>query len=385
MANIAPPFTTYSNSNENKRVITDYISLLDPSDAPFVEAIGGLDGAAGKFRFTNQGKLVEWIEDTLAPLTGAFAMASDAVAVSAATDTATALTAADANMVQPGHILLHGTELLWVSANTAGALTVTRGLGSTNVATIASDATFSIVGMARLEGDDSDPIGYTDLTTNSNYTQIFHKEVKQSGTAPYQDRYGMSDQMQYESAKSIPEMMRLIERTLQYGKRAAGSTTTPRMMGGYQDFITTNKGSGSAISASSSAGIAQIEDAVELAYNAGGSGDYLAIVNPATYQKIKASYDSSAYVRYAPEQNRFGTLVDTIVTPFGNVSFVIDRWQLSSLIPILKLDNVGMLTLRPWQVEDLAKTGDSEKKQLIGEFTFCLKLEKSHALMTAVS
>ena len=380
MANVAPPYDTYTNTAENKRVITDYISLLDPSDAPFVEAIGGLDGAASKFRFTNQGTLVEWIEDTLAPLAGTFALTATANSVTSAVS----LTVADGNMVQPGHILSTGTELLWVSANSAGVLTVTRSLGSSTMVTLATNATFAIVGMARLEGDDSDPIGYTDLSTNSNYTQIFHKEIKQTGTAPYQDRYGMSDQMQYESAKSIPEMMRLIERTLQYGKRAAGSTTTPRMMGGYQEFITTNKASGASISVSSAA-VGQIEDAVELAYNAGGSGDYMAIVNPAVYQKIKNAYDSSAFVRYAPEQSRFGTLVDTIVTPFGNVSFVIDRWQLSTLIPILKLDNVGMLTLRPWQVEDLAKTGDAEKKQLIGEFTFCLKLEKSHALMTAVA
>lgn len=379
MANVAPPYSTYVNTAENKRVITDYISLLDPSDAPFVEAIGGLDGAASKFRFTNQGTLVEWIEDTLAPLTGALS-----IGTAATVSTATALTVADANMVQPGHILLQGSELMWVSANDSGAITVTRGLGSTTATTLATNNTFAIVGMARLEGDDSDPIGYTDLTTNSNYTQIFHKEVKQTGTAPYQDRWGMGDQMQYESAKSIPEMMRLIERTLQYGKRSAGSTTTPRMMGGYQEFITTNKASGANISVASLAP-AVIEDAVELIYNAGGSGDFLAIVNPATYQKIKNAYDSSSFVRYPPEQTQFGTLVDRIITPFGNVSFVIDRWQLSNLIPIMKLDNVGMLTLRPWQVEDLAKTGDAEKKQLIGEFSFCMKLEKSHALLTAVS
>jgi len=380
MANVAPPYSTYVNTAENKRVITDYIALLDPSDAPFIEAIGGLDGAASKFRFTNQGTLVEWIEDTLAPLTGVFALTATA---NSATNV-TSLKVADGNMVQPGHILLSGTELLWVSANSNGVLTVTRSLGDSTMVTLATNASFSIVGMARLEGADSDPIGYTDLSTNSNYTQIFHKEIKQTGTAPYQDRWGMTDQMQYESAKSIPEMMRLIERTLQYGKRAAGSTTTPRMMGGYQEFITTNKASGANMSVSSLIpGI--IEDAVELIYNAGGAGDFLAIVNPATYQKIKNAYDSSSYVRYAPEQNRFGTLVDRIVTPFGDVSFVIDRWQLSNLIPILKLDNVGMLTLRPWQVEDLAKTGDAEKKQLVGEYTFCLKLEKSHALLTAVA
>ena len=380
MANVAPPYSTYVNTAENKRVITDYIALLDPSDAPFIEAIGGLDGAASKFRFTNQGTLVEWIEDTLAPLTGVFALTASANSATSVTS----LKVADGNMVQPGHILLSGTELLWVSANSNGVLTVTRSLGGSTMVTLATDASFSIVGMARLEGADSDPIGYTDLSTNSNYTQIFHKEIKQTGTAPYQDRWGMTDQMQYESAKSIPEMMRLIERTLQYGKRSAGSTTTPRMMGGYQEFITTNKASGANMSVSSLIpGI--IEDAVELIYNAGGAGDFLAIVNPATYQKIKNAYDSSSYVRYAPEQNRFGTLVDRIVTPFGDVSFVIDRWQLSNLIPILKLDNVGMLTLRPWQVEDLAKTGDAEKKQLVGEYTFCLKLEKSHALLTAVA
>ena len=380
MANVAPPYSTYVNTAENKRVITDYIALLDPSDAPFIEAIGGLDGAASKFRFTNQGTLVEWIEDTLAPLTGVFALTATANSVTSVSS----LKVADGNMVQPGHILLTGTELLWVSANSSGTLTVTRSLGDSTMVTLATDASFSIVGMARLEGADSDPIGYTDLSTNSNYTQIFHKEIKQTGTAPYQDRWGMTDQMQYESAKSIPEMMRLIERTLQYGKRSAGSTTTPRMMGGYQEFITTNKASGANMSVSSLIpGI--IEDAVELIYNAGGAGDFLAIVNPATYQKIKNAYDSSSYVRYAPEQNRFGTLVDRIVTPFGDVSFVIDRWQLSNLIPILKLDNVGMLTLRPWQVEDLAKTGDAEKKQLVGEYTFCLKLEKSHALLTAVA
>jgi len=380
MANVAPPYSTYVNTAENKRVITDYIALLDPSDAPFIEAIGGLDGAASKFRFTNQGTLVEWIEDTLAPLTGVFALTATANSATSVTS----LKVADGNMVQPGHILLSGTELLWVSANSNGVLTVTRSLGGSTMVTLATDASFSIVGMARLEGADSDPIGYTDLSTNSNYTQIFHKEIKQTGTAPYQDRWGMTDQMQYESAKSIPEMMRLIERTLQYGKRSAGSTTTPRMMGGYQEFITTNKASGANMSVSSLIpGI--IEDAVELIYNAGGAGDFLAIVNPATYQKIKNAYDSSSYVRYAPEQNRFGTLVDRIVTPFGDVSFVIDRWQLSNLIPILKLDNVGMLTLRPWQVEDLAKTGDAEKKQLVGEYTFCLKLEKSHALLTAVA
>lgn len=373
MANSASPYSTYSDTTPQIRVVTDYISLLDPSDAPFIELIGGLDGAASKFQFKNQGKVVEWLEDTLTPLSGVFAHA----ATIASTDTT--ITVDDGDVFQPGHIILVGSEKMWISAVSGDVITVTRGLGATDAATQASLAAYTIIGMARLEGDDSDPIGYTDISSNSNYSQIFHKEIKVTGTEMVIDNYGMSDPYQYQAAKSIPEMMRLIERTLQYGERDAGSATAPRMMGGYQTFITDNKASGASITAT------KIEDALELAYNDGGGGEFAAVVNPATYQTIKNLYDSSNFVRYAPEQNTFGTLVDKIVTPFGNVSFTVDRWQLSTLIPLLRLDNIGMLTLRPWQVEDLAKTGDAHKTELIGEFTLCVRQDKSHALLTAVS
>lgn len=373
MANSASPYSTYSDTTPQIRVVTDYISLLDPSDAPFIELIGGLDGAASKFQFKNQGKVVEWLEDTLTPLSGVFAHA----ATIASTDTT--ITVDDGDVFQPGHIILVGSEKMWISAVSGDVVTVTRGLGATDAATQASLAAYTIIGMARLEGDDSDPIGYTDISSNSNHSQIFHKEIKVTGTEMVIDNYGMSDPYQYQAAKSIPEMMRLIERTLQYGERDAGSATAPRMMGGYQTFITDNLASGASLSTT------KIEDALELAYNDGGGGEFAAVVNPATYQTIKNLYDSSNFVRYAPEQNTFGTLVDKIVTPFGNVSFTVDRWQLSNLIPLLRLDNIGMLTLRPWQVEDLAKTGDAHKTELIGEFTLCVRQDKSHALLTAVS
>jgi len=377
MANSASPYSTYSDTTPQKRIVEDYIAMLDPSDAPLVDLIGGLDGGSSKFQFTGKGKVVEWLEDTLTPLSGVFANAA-----TIATN-ATTITVADGNMLQPGHILLVGSELMWVSEVTpsSGAITVTRAIAGTSVASFASNATFSVVGMARLEGDDSDSIGYTDISSNSNYTQIFHKELKITGSEMAIDNYGFSDPYQYQAAKSIPEMMRLIERALFYQKAgSAGSATTPRYMGGLQAFISTdNYASGASLS------VPKIEDAVELAYNAGGGGDYVAVVAPSTYQVVKNLYDSSAFVRYAPEQSTFGTLVDKIITPFGNVTFVIDRWCPSTLIPILKTENVGMVTLRPWQVENLAKTGDYEKTQLVGEFTLAMRLAKSHALLTAVS
>ena len=205
MANSASPYSTYSDTTPQVRVVTDYISLLDPSDAPFIELIGGLDGASGKFQFRNQGKVVEWLEDTLTPLSGTLAQQSMTTATTVVT-----ITVDDGDVFQPGHILLVGTEKMWVSAVSGDVITVTRGFAGSTSATQASNAAYTIIGMARLEGDDSDPIGYTDITSNSNYTQIFHKEIKVTGSEMAIDNYGFTDPYQYQAAKAIPEMMRLI-------------------------------------------------------------------------------------------------------------------------------------------------------------------------------
>lgn len=144
MANLTSPFTTYSDVTPQKRVITDYITLIDPSDAPLVEALGGLDGAASKFKFLNQGTTVEWLEDTLTPLDGVLANS----ATVASTDTT--LKVADPAIFQPGHILLMGTEGMWVSDVSGQVITVTRGFTGT-AASAATNAAVKIIGMARLE------------------------------------------------------------------------------------------------------------------------------------------------------------------------------------------------------------------------------------------
>ena len=69
MALYDQPITSYTDTTAHKRVITDVISVIDPSDAPTIMALGGLDGASGKFRFVNEKHTkMEWLEDTLAPL-----------------------------------------------------------------------------------------------------------------------------------------------------------------------------------------------------------------------------------------------------------------------------------------------------------------------------
>lgn len=373
MAPLDSPLTSYSDTTPHKRAITDAISLIDPSDIPAVELLGGLDGAMGKFRLVNWPHTkVEWLEDTLAPLTGT-------LSTSCTSDT-TAISVADASVFQEGHILLIDSEQVWVSAVALATelLTITRNYGGTQ-ATHDSSSTITIVGQARLEGDDSDDLAFTDRSAPYNYTQIFQREVKVSRTQNQLSQYGISEEFEYQAAKAVPELGRLLERQLYYGERKAGSATTPRAFGGFGTFITDNLVSGSSLAQS------QFENAVKAAYQDGGSGPWVAFCSPSNLQKIKNFYDSSNFLRIERAESTVGMVIEDILTPFGLVSLALDRWATDTEIYIVDPDHAGFLTYYPFTEEMLAKDGDYEKGEVVGEFTFLLRQDKAHAALTNVS
>jgi len=375
MANLTPPLTTYSDTTPQKRQITDVIDLIDPSDAPLVEALGGLDGAASKFRFVNKGDSTtsEWLEDTLLPLT-------DTITESIASNT-TVLTVADGTIYQEGHIILIDAEQIWVSeATSATTITVTRNYGGTQ-ASHADDAAVEIIGIARLEGDDSDDIAFTDRTVNSNFTQIFHQEVKVSRTHNQLSQYGINEEMEYQQNKAVPSLMRLVEKQLFHGTRKAGSATTPRAFGGLSTFISNNT-----VNAGGAIVQADFEDAAELAYGDGGMGPWIAPYSPANSQVVKNLLESSSFLRYGQETSTLGMEPPKrIVTPFGDVHPLLDRWAPSARVNMIDGKRAGLKTFYPFTAEPLAKTGDFERSQVVAELSLCVKMDKAHAAITGIS
>lgn len=371
MAQLSSPLTTYSDTTLQKRVITDVISIIDPKDTPLLANLGGLDGASGKFNFVNTpGTTVEWAEDTLYAL-------ADSITETIATNTTT-LTVADATVFQEGDIALIGSELMWVSAvSDATSIVVTRAFGSTSAATAADNAVVYLVGNARLEGDDSDDRGFTDRTTNSNYTQIFHEEVKVSRTGRQISQYGVADEFEYQSQKLIPSMLRLVEKNLFWGTRNAGSATTPRSAGGLNVFITDNT-----VNFTTSITQANIEDALEASWTDGGMGPWIMPVDANQMQVLKNIYDNSNYLRVQRGDSTLGMVVNRVETPFGDADFVLDRWARTDKYWLVDPQHAGMITLYPFTMEPLAKTGDADKAEVVGEFSFCLRQDKAHAVLT---
>ena len=373
------PATTYNDTGAEVRVITDLVSLIDPSDTPLVNALGGLDGASGKFRFTGgKSTVVEWLEDSL------IAIADTMTAISITSDSVS-LVVTDGSLYEVGHVIQIESEHLWVSAVNTNTLTVSRGQFGSTAATHTSSTVITMVGMARLEGAESATMGFNPLTTNSNWSQIFHREVHVTRTEQQMSKYGIADTMAYHADKAVPELMRLIERHALIVKTGQiGSVSTPRAMKGLPGFITTNLVSGATLAQS------QFETAVMSIYKAGGSAQLMAFVAPENKQKIKNWYDyggtaSTSVFRVDRTETTVGMDIENIVTPFGKVALVMDRWCPTGTIPILDPNNVGFMTYYPFTQKPLAVTGDYEHAEVVGEFTLCLRQQKSHALLTAVS
>lgn len=372
MAPLDSPITSYSDTTPHKRAIVDAISLISPADTVAIDMLGGLDGAMSKFRFVNWPHTkVEWLEDTLAPLT-------DTLSASI-TSTTTTISVADASVFEKGDIVLIGSEQVWVSSVnlTSELLTVTRAYSGSSATHQTGQVT--IVGQARLEGADSNAVAFTDRTAPYNYTQILHKEIKVSRTQNQLSQYGIAAEYDYQVEKAVPELGRRLERQLYYGARAAGSATTPRAMGGFGTFITDNLQDAATIAQS------DFEDAVEAAFNDGGSGPWVAFCSPANLQKVKNLYDSSNFLRIDRAESTLGMVIERVLTPFGEVDLALDRWATDTEIYIVDPDHAGFLTYYPFTHEMLAKTGDSIRGEVVGEFTFALRQDKAHAALTNVS
>ena len=67
---------------------------------------------------------------------------------------------------------------------------------------------------------------------------------------------------------------------------------------------------------------------------------------------------------------------------FGSVSVVPDRFMRSTDAFVLDPEYAAVAYLRPFATNELAKTGDSEKTQILAELTLEMRNEAAHGLIT---
>ena len=171
----------------------------------------------------------------------------------------------------------------------------------------------------------------------------------------------------------------------------AGNATLEPECAGLQAWVKTNidKASDGTASAGNGTDIytdgtaralqeSQVEAALSLAWTNGGNPT-MGILN--AFQKRKfASFSGSSTKTSDGDKKKVVNSVDIYIDPLGNeVRLVPCRQAQTDVIFFVDTEYVKFATLRDFKSVDLAKTGDSERKQIIVEFTLEVCQEKAHA------
>ena len=241
-----------------------------------------------------------------------------------------------------------------------------------------------------IEGDDSPSRALTATSRLLNYTQISTKPVVVTGTQEVVNKAGVTSEMAYQIAKAGKELKRDMELDMT-GKQAAaaGSSGTGRASRAYESWITTNELHGSGGSTNSAGAVTDgtqrvltetlLKSSLKKCYDEGGDPDLL-LVGSFNKQKVSGFTGNSTRMDMAEDRSLVAT-IDVYVSDFGEVRVVADRFLRSSGRSALVVDTemFGVGFLRPFQTQELAKTGDAEKRLLLSEWTLVAKNEASSA------
>jgi hypothetical protein len=375
MTTISGVATSYSNTVPQKRTLTDRILLTSPYDVTTILRLG-TDNAM-KFSMTNwPNRVYEWLEDTYPSRSSTLNNATNI------TNSTTTTTIAVNNVArfQVGDVVDIDDELVSVSSIASGVLTVVRGFGGTTQATHESTATAYIRFTARLEGADSSSSPSEEAASVTNCTQIFHKEIVMTRNQQSIPQYGLSDPWGYEQNKKMDMLMEELERLPYYGRRAVGSSTASRSAGGFRQFITTNVTDLNSVALTR----ANIDTQLDNTFAQGGRPD---IMFSGSYVKRKINSFYEGFVRTERSEKVGGILIDRLQHPILNyeIELIVPRHCPTTDLWGIDSRYAGYVEYFPFTFEPLARTGDSQKGEIVGEYGFVVEAEKRHFRIQEIS
>jgi hypothetical protein len=249
---------------------------------------------------------------------------------------------------------------------------------------------------AAIEGADATSATLAPTVRLGNYTQIIQKTVQVSGTLDTVNKAGRKSEKAYQLAKASAELKRDLETILMANQgRSAGSSTIARKLGSILSWIKTNSSVGTDGADPATIGVstrtdgtvrtfteALLKTVVSEVYVSGGSPKIL-MVGAAGKQKV-SSFAGIAAQRYMAPGNTPTTIIgaaDVYMSDFGTMSVVPNRFMRTRDALILDPEYAALAYLRPFQTNDLAKTGDSENTQLLAEVTLEVKNEAAHGIV----
>lgn len=259
------------------------------------------------------------------------------------------------------------------------------------------DALAAAAANAAIEGDDFSAVARSLPSRLKNYTQISRKDIVVTGTSQKLTLAGIREIMAYHVARAGKEIKRDMElASLGNNPASAGSSVSPRVSGGVPNWIysgqhyktsaqtlqtTTAPVSGFATATGGSwanSATAYVEsdlrDMLKLAWSTGGDVDTV-LCDSVAFNKF--STFTGVATRFRDVGSRQPAQIigyaDVYVSPYGSHKLMLSRYVPANTAYCLQTDMWQFDYLRPFQTADIAKSGDSEKKMLLAEWTLVCK------------
>jgi hypothetical protein len=246
---------------------------------------------------------------------------------------------------------------------------------------------------ALIEGDDATAASLSPTVRLNNLTQIVGKTVQVSGTLEAVDKAGRKSEKAYQLAKASSEIKRDIETILTANQAKSNGTATSaaRKMGSLLSWITTNVSKGSAGTNPTGDGSdvrsdtttrtfleSMLKEVAQEIFTEGGQPKLLVV--PPGLKATVSGFTGVAEQRYVTgaEPTTIVAAAGAYLSDFGLISIVPDRFMRTTDALMLDPEYAAIAYLRPFQTNDLAKTGDSEKTQILAELTLEMRNEKAH-------
>ena len=243
-----------------------------------------------------------------------------------------------------------------------------------------------------IEGDDATTDAATATVRLTNYCGISDKVARVTGTQRAVDLAGRADEMNYQIVKRGRELKKDIETAIFANNiKVAGNDTTAREVAGIETWIDTNTSAGAGGSDGSLGATARTDgtqrafteslllDVHQAAWTNGGNPDtcYVGAFN----KRVASGFTGVATKFKDVDDKKIIASADVYVSDFGEMNIVPSRHARSRTAYLIDHQMLAFSTLRNMETIDLAKTGDSERKQLLCEWTIECRNEAAHGLV----
>jgi len=236
---------------------------------------------------------------------------------------------------------------------------------------------------AKIQGDDAIYSPGTVTTRLGNRTQISGEAVVVSGTARVVDKAGRADELAFQISTKLKEVKRDIEYALLRNQaKVTGNTTTASQAASILSWLKTNTnfnatganpvGDGS--NARTDAGTtrafteAMLQDVLAKIFTNSSEQPNVLMVPPAL-KTVASAFAGNAVKNIDVTERKLTTAIDVYSGDFSTVEIIPNRFMRARDALVLRWDLWALCWLRPMKTEELAKTGDADRKQIVGEWT----------------